>query len=126
MGMGDEVVDEWEYLKIDLNQRGPREDELDLLNRAGADGWELVGISATNIAYLKRLVEETTSPAVRNGQHPAVPINAADDERWNSSHEVPIKYRDAGTGDTWTGRGRMARWLKVKQDAGEDIEKYRV
>jgi len=44
-------VREWEYLKIDLNQRGPREDELDLLNRAGVDGWELVGINATNIAY---------------------------------------------------------------------------
>ena len=63
---------------------------------------------------------------MRNGQDPALPINAADDERGNSSHEVPIKYRDPGTGDTWTGRGRMARWLKVKQDAGADIEKYRV
>ena len=29
------------------------------------------------------------------------------------------------TGNTWSGRGRMARWLKDKQDAGEDIEKYR-
>ena len=120
-------VVEWEYLKIDLNQRGPREDELDLLNRRWRGGWELVGISATNIAYLKRLVEETTSPTpCATASIRAVPINAADDERWNSSHEVPIKYRDAGTGDTWTGRGRMARWLKVKQDAGEDIEKYRV
>jgi hypothetical protein len=71
---------EWEYLKIDLNQRGAREDELDLLNRAGADRWELVGISATNIAYLKRSVDETTSPVVRNGQHPALPINATEDE----------------------------------------------
>jgi hypothetical protein len=25
-----------------------------------------------------------------------------------------------------TGRGLMASWLKRKQDAGEDIEKYRV
>jgi hypothetical protein len=119
-------VAEWEYLKIDLNQRGPREDELDLLNRVGADGWELVGINATNIAYLKRLVEVTTYQGLGNGQRPALPIKAAHDERGNSSHEVPIKYRDPGTGDTWTGRGRMARWLKVKQDAGEDVEKYLV
>ena len=36
------------------------------------------------------------------------------------------KYRDPVTGDTWSGRGRMATWLKRKQDAGEDIEKYLV
>src|SRR5262245_8344854 len=122
------IVLEWEYLRIDLNQRRPREDELDLLNRAGADGWELVGISATNIAYLKRPVEEASSDEVRNGQSTAhsraQSIKPADDEHDNSSHEVAIKYRDPVTGDTWTGRGRMARWLKAKQDAGENIEKY--
>jgi H-NS histone family len=35
------------------------------------------------------------------------------------------KYRDRATDETWSGRGRMATWLKDKQDAGEDIEKYR-
>jgi DNA-binding protein H-NS len=35
-----------------------------------------------------------------------------------------VKYRDGKTGDTWSGRGRMARWLKAKQNAGENIEKY--
>jgi DNA-binding protein H-NS len=39
--------------------------------------------------------------------------------------EVRPKYRDLKTGETWSGRGHMARWLKVKQDAGEDIETYR-
>ena len=43
---------EWEYRKIDLNQYRPRGDELDLLNAAGADGWELVGIASNNMAYL--------------------------------------------------------------------------
>ena len=37
---------------------------------------------------------------------------------------VKAKYRDEKTGDTWSGRGRMASWLKSKQDAGEKIEKY--
>jgi DNA-binding protein H-NS len=37
---------------------------------------------------------------------------------------VKAKYRDGKTGETWSGRGRMARWLKAKQDAGEKIEKY--
>ena len=49
---------EWEYRKIDLNQQRPRSDELAMLNAAGADGWELVGITTNNAAYLKRPIEE--------------------------------------------------------------------
>jgi hypothetical protein len=52
------TVSEWEYRKIDLNQHRPQYDELDLLNAAGADGWELVGITSNNFAYLKRELEE--------------------------------------------------------------------
>jgi DNA-binding protein H-NS len=37
---------------------------------------------------------------------------------------VKAKYRDGKTGETWSGRGRMARWLKAKEDAGENIDKY--
>jgi DNA-binding protein H-NS len=37
---------------------------------------------------------------------------------------VKVRYQDSKTGETWSGRGRMARWLKAKQDAGENIEKY--
>jgi DNA-binding protein H-NS len=40
--------------------------------------------------------------------------------------KVKAKYRDSKTGETWSGRGRMASWLKAKQDAGEKIEKYLV
>ena len=38
--------------------------------------------------------------------------------------KVKAKYRDLKTNETWSGRGRMASWLKSKQDAGEKIEKY--
>ena len=38
--------------------------------------------------------------------------------------KVKAKYRDPKTSETWSGRGRMASWLKSKQDAGEKIEKY--
>ena len=37
---------------------------------------------------------------------------------------VKAKYRDGKTGETWSGRGRMASWLKSRQAAGEKIEKY--
>lgn len=39
---------------------------------------------------------------------------------------VKAKYRDPKTNETWSGRGRMASWLKNKQEAGEKIEKYLV
>jgi DNA-binding protein H-NS len=40
--------------------------------------------------------------------------------------KVKAKYRDPKTNEKWSGRGRMASWLKIKQDAGESIEKYLV
>ena len=40
--------------------------------------------------------------------------------------KVKAKYRDPKTNETWSGRGRMASWLKSKQDAGENVEKYLV
>ena len=40
--------------------------------------------------------------------------------------KVKAKFRDPKTKETWSGRGRMASWLKSKQDAGEKIEKYLV
>lgn len=35
--------------------------------------------------------------------------------------KVRAKYRDPKTSEIWSGRGRMASWLKSKQDAGEKI-----
>jgi DNA-binding protein H-NS len=40
--------------------------------------------------------------------------------------KVKAKYRDPRTNETWSGRGRMASWLKAKQDDGEKIDKYLV
>jgi DNA-binding protein H-NS len=40
--------------------------------------------------------------------------------------KVKAKYRDPKTNESWSGRGRMASWLKSKKDAGEKIEKYLV
>lgn len=37
---------------------------------------------------------------------------------------VAVKYRDPKTGDTWSGRGRMVRWLAEKVSAGEKADKY--
>ena len=50
---------QWEYSKIDLSNLPPRIDDVDLLDDAGREGWELVGIAANNFAYLKRLSATT-------------------------------------------------------------------
>jgi DNA-binding protein H-NS len=62
-----------------------------------------------------------------NGHHaPSQSVVASTESASLTENGVQIKYRDPVTGDTWTGRGRMATWLRKKQDAGEDIEKYLV
>jgi len=104
---------EWEYRKIVLNDHHRKGDDLDLLCDAGEDGWELVAITPNNVAYLKRRFDSKEVTALTTPHEDA------------AAH-LPPKYRDSQTGDTWSGRGRMASWLKRKQDAGEDIEKYRV
>jgi hypothetical protein len=106
----------WQYRKINLNEVPRRSDEVDVLCDAGEDGWELVTITANNFAYLKREGDDDAR----------VVETAATDHEEEKASEVKVKYRDPGTGDTWAGRGRMATWLKRKQDAGDNIEKYRV
>jgi H-NS histone family len=102
----------WEYMKVMLNEASRRGDEIDLLCDAGAEGWELVAVLPNGVAYLKREIfqEEVANPQSLNGSEAV-------------SHVRP-KYRDRTTGETWSGRGRMASWLKRKVDAGEDPEKY--
>jgi hypothetical protein len=46
----------WQYCKIDLNDLPRKTDDVDVLNDAGHEGWELVGITANNFAYLKRQI----------------------------------------------------------------------
>jgi hypothetical protein len=49
---------EWEYSKIDLNDLPQKTHEIDLLNVAGGQGWELVLVTSNNIAYLRRALGE--------------------------------------------------------------------
>ena len=43
-----------------------------------------------------------------------------------SAGKVPVKYRNADTGDTWSGRGLQPRWLKAAIEAGRKQEDFRV
>jgi len=116
---------EWEYRKIFLNETSRRGDDIDLLCAAGEAGWELVVILPNNMAYLKRTSvhalsdEKETAVGQAQSEHPLAETSTA-----TPTSEVKPKYRNPETNETWSGRGRMATWLKRKQDAGEDIEKY--
>ena len=127
----------WEYKKVALNEVPRRGDDIDLLCDAGDAGWELVAILPNEIAYLKREigddVAESASPQVGASEEAGThePTQEAREDSGvvatvTRGSVVNAKYRDPVTGDTWSGRGRMATWLKRKQDAGEEIEDYEV
>src|SRR6476659_5432323 len=100
-----------------------------MLNSAGADGWELVGITSSNIAYLKRPIEELVhAPSVHSAEatRPADDGNVSGAVHKPKRAHVQPKYRDPTTNETWSGRGRMANWLKRTQATGEDIDTYLV
>ena len=40
--------------------------------------------------------------------------------------KVPPKYRDASTGQTWSGRGLQPNWLKAALAAGRKLEDFAV
>jgi hypothetical protein len=110
-------VGEWEYRKIDLNQLPRKTEDIDLLCEAGLDGWEVVAILENHVAYLKRQGGDSASELGADTTTAATV---------SSGYAAKVKYRDAKTNETWSGRGRMATWLKRKQDAGEDVDDYLV
>ena len=40
--------------------------------------------------------------------------------------KVPPKYRNAATGDTWSGRGLQPNWLKAALADGRKLEDFKV
>jgi len=61
-------VHEWEYSKINLNDLPRKTEDIDLLNDAGAEGWEVVAITSHGIAYLKRQVASAASTRSRSSR----------------------------------------------------------
>jgi DNA-binding protein H-NS len=118
---------QWEYRKIALNQLLKRGDDIDLLCEVGRDGWELIAILANNMAYLKRLAtEDRISEEASDGRSAPVSASFVNGNHAATGSAVKPKYRDPKTGETWSGRGRMANWLKSKLDAGASIDDYLV
>jgi hypothetical protein len=56
----------WQYCAIYLNDAPRGSDAIDVLNDAGGEGWELIGITANNIAYMKRQIAAPTLRSPRS------------------------------------------------------------
>jgi hypothetical protein len=52
---------QWEYRKINLNDVPRKTDDVDLLNVAGEQGWELFGVTANNVVSQAPSVGATTT-----------------------------------------------------------------
>lgn len=55
-----------------------------------------------------------------------VRLGAARRTRKGERRAARVKYRDPETGETWSGRGSMAKWLARHVEAGRDVEEFAV
>lgn len=54
------------------------------------------------------------------------PREARKSTKGKSIGKVAAKYKNAETGDTWSGRGLKPKWLKAALDAGKKIEDFAI
>lgn len=47
-------------------------------------------------------------------------------QRLGKGKKVAAKYRDAATGETWSGRGLQPKWLKAALGAGRKLSDFAV
>lgn len=76
---------------------------------------------ADAIAKVRALMSEYGLTLADLGSRPsAAPRKAA------GSSKVAAKYRNAATGDTWSGRGLQPKWLRAELAAGRKLEDFAV
>lgn len=78
---------------------------------------------ADAIAKVRALLSEFGLTAADiSGKTPTVRASGAA----KPTGKVAIKYRNAGTSETWTGRGLQPKWLKAAMASGAKIEDFLV
>lgn len=78
---------------------------------------------ADAIAKVRALLSEFGLTAADiSGKAPTVRASGAA----KPTGKVAIKYRNAGTSETWTGRGLQPKWLKAAMASGAKIEDFLV
>jgi DNA-binding protein H-NS len=69
---------------------------------------------------------EITYEELRNSSRSATPQadSTGRPARGKTRRRVPPKYMNPKTGETWSGRGRTARWLVEAEQQGKSREKF--
>ena len=74
------------------------------------------------IEKVKALMAEYGLTVADLGSRPA----AGKAKKGKSGGKVAAKYRNASTGETWSGRGLQPRWLKAALAAGRRLDEFAV
>ncbi len=78
---------------------------------------------ADAVAKVRALMSEFgLSAADIAGRSPAVRVAGVG----KPTGKVAAKYRNAATGETWTGRGLQPKWLKAAMAGGAKLEEFTI
>lgn len=111
---------------------------LDVLGLSDATRGKLSGLKATNIkmTMLAPTPEEEAQKSIDDGDDdddaapppaPARKPGAAEKAavaKVKGGKADPIKYRDAATGETWSGRGLQPKWIKAALAKGKTLADF--
>lgn len=81
---------------------------------------------ARAIAQVRELMAQYGLAMADVQQRRAAKARPAPKRTGTSRGKVPIKYRNAETGEAWSGRGLQPRWLKAALGSGKRLEDFRV
>lgn len=74
------------------------------------------GITAEELGFA------TNASGKRGPKAKAVKAKKPRAKRANAGIKVPPKYKDSATGNTWTGRGKMPKWVSAAVASGRSLE----
>jgi DNA-binding protein H-NS len=78
------------------------------------------------IAQVRALMSQYGLTAADLASSRAAPVRKAGGGGKKAGGKVAIKYRNAATGDTWTGRGLQPKWLRAALNAGRKLSDFTV
>ncbi len=80
----------------------------------------------TAIAQVRSLMSEYGLSMSDLGPKSAPAKNGTRKTGASKGSKVPPKYRDTGTGDTWSGRGLQPKWLKAALQSGKKLQDFAI
>lgn len=81
------------------------------------------------LARIRQLMAEhglTAADLAESGRGKRAPKPLLADAPAPSRGKVAAKYRDPNTGESWSGRGLMPKWLRAAVDAGHSRDEFAV